>query len=303
MLRVMVLYPQHEQHWPAKLLPHRLEEYVRADGSPPTSDRRFAQMVTGQQVFDAVTRAQTRLGLTNVDPRYFVGTCEHESSCTNEWDTEVATQSCPPGFVSVGAYQIGDEEARRYGFKLEDMLDLDKASECMVRMAEDNRRGIRIAAGIAPEAPDPDYTDPTGTVWKGGAMRAYLAIAHNHGMGYARLTIQRNKLDWPGYKVRNPADHIVDHGYGEDCVTGGPQWPGGPVRQRLLYLTTPYMTGQDVTVLQNALVKNGVAVDVDSAFGPGTDRAIRSFQQLQGLVVDGKVGTSTRAALGLTSSV
>lgn len=220
----MVLYPQHEQHWPSKLLPHRLEEYVRADGSPPTFDRNFAVMVTGQQVYAAVIAAQARLHLANIDPRYFVGTCFHESGCTNEWDTEIATQSCPPGFVSVGAYQIGDEEARRYGFRIEDMLDLDKATECMIRLAEDNRRGLRLAAGITPDMSDPDYTDPTGLIWTGGAMRAYLGIAHNHGMGYARLTIQRYKLNWPAYKTRNPADNIVAHKYGEDCVTGGPQW-------------------------------------------------------------------------------
>lgn len=295
----MVLYPQHEQHYPDKLLTHRIEEYVRFDGSPPSTDRRFALRVTGQQVLDVVVKTQARLGIATVDPRYFVGTVFHEAGCTNEWDTEVATKSCPPGFQSVGAYQIGDEEARRYGFRLEDMLDLEKSTECMVRMAEDNRRAVRLAAGIPADAPDPDYVDPSGTLWKGGAMRAYLGIAHNKGVGFTRLTIQRYKLDWPAYKARNPTDNIVDHSYGEDCVTGGPNWPSAPPAPRMLFLTSPWLQGDDVVALQKALVAHGVSVKIDGVFGPGTAYGVRGFQKSLGLIVDGKVGNATRAALGL----
>lgn len=220
--------PAHEQHWPDKLLPHRLEEYVLDGDQLPTVDRRHgARMVTGQQVYDAVQRQQKAIGLANIDLRYYVGTCFHESGCTNEWDTEVATASCVEGFVSVGAFQIGDEEARRFGFVLADMLDLDKAAACMVHLAEYNRTQVRLAAKLTGDAPDPDYTDPAGRLWKGGAMRAYLAIAHNHGCGYARRTIGNYGLDWAAYKRRNPTDNIVIHAYGEDCVTGGAHWPAG----------------------------------------------------------------------------
>ncbi len=294
-----MVVPQHEQHYPHRLLPRRIQEYVLDDGSPPTTDRRKARMVTGQQVLEAVNRAQARLTLTNIDPRYFVGTCFHEAGCTNEWDTEVATASCPPGFVSVGAYQIGDEEARRYGFKLVDMLDLDKSTECMIRMAEDNRRGLRLAANIPVDMPDPDYVDPSGTVWKGGAMRAYLGIAHNHGMGFAKMSIQRWKLDWPAYKRRNPTDNIVDHHYGEDCVTGGPRWPDATPSPRVLVLTRPWLNGKDVEAVQAALVKEGVKVDVDGVYGPATCEAVRGFQRAHGLIPDGAVGQRTREALGL----
>lgn len=255
-------------------------------------------MLTGRQVLDAVFATQARLGLGTIDPRYYVGTCFHEAGCLNEWDTEVATAAYPPGFVSVGPYQIGEEEAHRYGFRLEDMIVLDRATECMVRMAEDNRRGLRSAAGLAGTVPDPDYVDATGRRWPGGSMRAYLAIAHNKGMGFARLTIQRNRMDWPSYKERNPHDNIVDHGYGEDCVTGGPKWPEATdVAPRLLYLTQPRMAGPDVTELQTDLTLHGVKVAADGSFGPATDQAVRSFQQSMGLVTDGKVGISTRMAL------
>lgn len=300
MLRSMVLYPSHEQHFPTRLLPHRIEEYVRFDGSPPTTDRRFALRVTGRQVLDAVVKAQTRLNMMNMGPRYFVGTVFHEAGCTNEWDTEVATASCPPGFVSVGAYQISDEEARRYGYKLEDMLDLDKASDCMVRMAEDNRRGIRTAAGLTGDASDPDYTDPSGVVWKGGTMRAYLAIGHNHGMGYTRLTIQRYKLDWTAYKTRNPHDNIVDHDYGEDCVTGGPQWPDAAPAPRLLYLANPRLVGPDVAEAQRRLTVHGIKTKDDGEYGPITYGNVRLFQRMRGMLIDGKIGKNTRAALAET---
>ncbi len=220
-----LVLPVHEQLYPSKLLPHRLEEYV-LDDAPPTQDRRTgAVLLTGAQVLAAVQAAQASLGLTNIDPRYFVGTCFHEAGCTNEWDTEVATASSPSGFQSVGAYQIGDEEARTYGFQLSDMLDFDKATACMIQLAEHNRTVLRGYAKLAPDASDPDYTDAQGNTWNGGTMRAYLAIAHNHGLGFARMTIANHGMDWARYKQRNPTDNIVAHRYGEDCVTGGSYYP------------------------------------------------------------------------------
>lgn len=262
------------------------------DGSPPTQNRGAARRVTGMQVFLAVQAAQAKLGLTNIDPRYYVGTCFHEAGCVNEWDTEIATMSSPAGFVSVGAYQIGKEEAERYGFKLEDMLDLDKSTECMVNLAEYNRRQIRIAAKLTGDMPDPDYTAPDGTVWKGGTVRAYLAIAHNHGNGYAQKTIVSYGLDWPAFKRRNPTDNIVAHGYGEDCATGGPYWPqAAPVPapgHRTLRLTMPFMTGEDVRDLQRHL-----KIKPDGVFGPVTEAALKLFQRGHALTDDGVCDDST----------
>lgn len=217
--------PVHEQLYPGKLLARRLEEYV-LDNGPPTPIRGAgAKLLTGDVVLAAVKAAQAATGLTNIDPRYFVGTCFHEAGCSNEWDTEIATASSPSGFQSVGAYQIGDEEARAYGFQLVDMLDFDKATTCMIKLAEHNRIALRGFAKIAADASDPDYVDTKGKTWTAGAMRAYLAIAHNHGLGYARMTIGNYGMNWGSYKVRNPNDDIVAHAYGEDCATGGPYWP------------------------------------------------------------------------------
>lgn len=55
--------------------------------------------------------------------------------------------------------------------------------------------------------------------------------------------------------------------------------------------------GTDVRWVQKRLNKHGYKLTVDGSFGGGTDRAVRDFQKAKGLVVDGKVGPKTRAAL------
>jgi len=292
-----IILPNHVQHYPNQLLPYRLEEYVMDDGSPPTTNRTYANMLTGQEVLASVVKAQAATGLTAIDPRYFVGTCFHEAGCSNEWDTEIATASSPAGFVSVGAYQIGEEEAQTYGFQLADMLDFDKATTCMVKLAEHNRQVIRTAAKLSATAPDPDYTAPDGTLWVGGTVRAFMAAAHNHGCGFIAWAIAQYGLDWNAYKAARPSDDIVAHGYGEDCVTGGPYWPGSqpPCKPgtRTLQLTSPFMTGEDVRELQKHLLKLVPSLTVDGSFGPGTDLAVKQLQAKAGLNPDGIVGPAT----------
>lgn len=286
--------PSHPQHYPDRLLPHRLQEYVFDDGRPPTTSRAAAHMVTGREILDIVVAVQKNLGLALIDPRYYVGTCFHEAGCSNEWDTEIASQSCIGGFVSVGAYQIGEEEARKYGFELEDMLDLEKATICMVKLAEDNRKRLRIFAKLTNGEPDPDYVDEHGTLWKGGSMRAMLAIAHNHGLGWASRYLSSNSMDYAVFRRRYANDNIVSHKYGDDCITGGPNYPldADPVPQfsgmRTLLLADPHMHGEDVKTLQ---AKLGVAADGD--FGPKTDKALRQFQREHGLSDDGACGPKT----------
>lgn len=218
-----MILPQHEQMYPDKVMRHRLQEYVLQAG-PPTFDASKATHATPQQVYEAVRRAQLAHGLTDIDPRYFVGTCFHESNgAVNEWDTEIATKSSPDGFVSVGAFQIGREEAKKFGFALEDMLDLGKAADCMVQLAQYNLSSILAAAAVASQRGKSNDLGAivNGTVYPNGGVRAYLGITHNHGTGYMRATIATYGLDWARYRARNPFDNIVAHGYGEDCVTGG----------------------------------------------------------------------------------
>lgn len=297
-----VIIPQHEQSYPIKLLQTRLEEYVFLDGRPPTQNRAFADRLTGKQVLDVVTAVQNDLSLHNIDPRYFVATCFHEAGCSNEWDTEIASPSCPSGFASVGPYQIGAEEAQRFGYRLTSMLNLRDATTCMIRLAEANRNSIRQAAGFMKNTPDPDYMDGSGTIWKAGAMRAYLAICHNHGSLFTKTTISRYGFNWQNYKKRNPTDNMVAHSYGEDCITGGPNFPNdstnpeGVIVPRKLSLTHPFMVGSDVQELQSCL-----KIVTDGIFGPGTETALISFQKANALKPDGICGEITwKVLLGVS---
>lgn len=55
---------------------------------------------------------------------------------------------------------------------------------------------------------------------------------------------------------------------------------------------------KEVSHLQRLLNKKGSTLEVDGDFGPATDRAVRLFQQTNGLVPDGKVGPYTWEKLG-----
>ncbi|HWB82133.1 MAG TPA: tyrosinase family protein [Nannocystaceae bacterium] len=56
-------------------------------------------------------------------------------------------------------------------------------------------------------------------------------------------------------------------------------------------------SGEAVRKVQQALLDLGIAVSVDGQFGPQTGRAVRQFQQNEGLGADGVVGHDTLAAL------
>ncbi|MBE7701846.1 peptidoglycan-binding protein [Oerskovia sp. Sa1BUA8] len=65
--------------------------------------------------------------------------------------------------------------------------------------------------------------------------------------------------------------------------------PAGPPQQGA--------TGPEVQEIQERLQVHGATVLADGEFGPGTDRALRTFQTEQGLEPDGVAGPATRAAL------
>lgn len=59
-------------------------------------------------------------------------------------------------------------------------------------------------------------------------------------------------------------------------------------------------TGPEVTALQQRLTELGFDPNgIDGHFGPGTEAAVKAFQQANGLTADGIVGPVTRAALQL----
>lgn len=61
-------------------------------------------------------------------------------------------------------------------------------------------------------------------------------------------------------------------------------------------------SGAMVTQIQTKLKSWGYYTGtVDGAYGSGTERAVRAFQQKNGLTVDGKAGDQTLAAMGLSA--
>jgi N-acetylmuramoyl-L-alanine amidase len=68
-------------------------------------------------------------------------------------------------------------------------------------------------------------------------------------------------------------------------------------KPRVLRLCQPRMEGSDVVKLQEAIKKAGIDVGIDGEFGPGTDKAVKAFQQKHNLVADGIVGAKTRALM------
>jgi len=71
--------------------------------------------------------------------------------------------------------------------------------------------------------------------------------------------------------------------------------PTTPVFIQNLYLHDPQMTGDDVLILQQRLLDLGYTEvgTADGIFGPKTDEAVRHFQEINDLFVDGIVGPIT----------
>ncbi len=88
-----------------------------------------------------------------------------------------------------------------------------------------------------------------------------------------------------------------------DGVCGRQTWSslveaGYRLGDRLLYMRTPYLRGDDVADLQRRLAALGFdAGRIDGMFGTDTDRALRSFQRNAGLSVDGKCGFKSVTSL------
>jgi uncharacterized protein YkwD len=68
-----------------------------------------------------------------------------------------------------------------------------------------------------------------------------------------------------------------------------PEAPAAPPQQGA--------TGPEVQQVQERLQAHGATVPADGVFGPGTDRALRAFQDANGLDPDGIADPATRAAL------
>jgi N-acetylmuramoyl-L-alanine amidase len=68
----------------------------------------------------------------------------------------------------------------------------------------------------------------------------------------------------------------------------------------IVFLTDPFMAGQKVAAIQQALLNKGFEVIVDGKYGPGTAAVVKAFQSAHGLVPDGEVGPQTATLLGIS---
>jgi chitosanase len=74
--------------------------------------------------------------------------------------------------------------------------------------------------------------------------------------------------------------------------------PAGATARRTLRLASPYLRGDDVRALQQALAKNGLANSADGIYGPFTDLLVKNWQSAKSIKEDG-AGPTTLQSLGL----
>ena len=103
----------------------------------------------------------------------------------------------------------------------------------------------------------------------------------------------------------NPADTISEDGlYGASTewrlnnsyIEG---FDASVMQFRTLRVTSPYMVGEDVRVVQQALANSGYFIDVDGVYGRGSANIVTQFQKDAGLYADGIAGPATRSQLGI----
>lgn len=87
---------------------------------------------------------------------------------------------------------------------------------------------------------------------------------------------------------------LMAHGAVDDETWSALVDAGFALGDRLLYLTRPWLRGDDVRELQRALSRLGFDTGAtDGIHGPDTDGALREFQHNAGLQVDGIAGAET----------
>jgi chitosanase len=82
----------------------------------------------------------------------------------------------------------------------------------------------------------------------------------------------------------------------ESLMGSGTTANGGAIR--ILQLATPYLRGDDVKALQEALAAAGFSVSIDGVYGPHTDALVIEYKEENGIEESG-AGPLTRRALNL----
>ena len=70
-----------------------------------------------------------------------------------------------------------------------------------------------------------------------------------------------------------------------------------PIEWREIKVETPFMRGDDVKLLQGAMIRAGISVIADGAFGPASEAAVKAYQTASQLPVTGVIDAQTRQSL------
>jgi hypothetical protein len=144
---------------------------------------------------------------TDIPARFALGSAYHESHY-NPGENDIGDQPNQADSTSYGLYQLNrTEQAAALVFG--DLNDADTNTKVFAAVQATRLAAIRAASG------GDDHGDD---VW------AYLGMSHNMGLGSTLKTIAQHGLDWQAYKDRNPDLKFVTGGYGDDCISGGPDW-------------------------------------------------------------------------------
>ncbi|NEP66717.1 MAG: D-alanyl-D-alanine carboxypeptidase [Moorea sp. SIO3A5] len=182
-----------------------------------------------------------------------------------------------------------------------------KVRRCGIRLVappgkSDHQRGLAI--DINDHQGWRPYLEREGWKWFGPGDEPHFNYTRRARRDLGRLAIKAFQRLWNQY---NPDKPIAEDGiFGPNTEARLNQAPivgfgktNESLPERRLSLTKPYLEGDDVRELQEALVKATITVEVDGVFGPATEEAVKEFQKLKDLTVDGIVGPATRSALGL----
>jgi peptidoglycan hydrolase-like protein with peptidoglycan-binding domain/GH24 family phage-related lysozyme (muramidase) len=162
---------------------------------------------------------------------------------------------------------------------------------------------------IAPPLPTSPSTAPS----QNRLLRLTNPYTSGQDVRALQQALARSGIALPADGIFGPATERAvrlfqaNRGLVTDGVVGPRTWallqnqatPTPSSQSRVLRLTQPFTTGEDVRAVQRALARSGIGVAADGIFGPGTDRAVKQFQASRGLVADGIVGAQTRSRLGV----
>ncbi|MDQ3964282.1 MAG: N-acetylmuramoyl-L-alanine amidase [Actinomycetota bacterium] len=136
------------------------------------------------------------------------------------------------------------------------------------------------------------------------------------GASYAEIADVQTRLRSLGFEIDDSADSFGEstrravrafqqhRGLLVDGIVGPQTWgelveASWRLGDRILYMKSPAMRGDDVAQLQRQM--NALGFDSgkeDGIFGPNTDRAVRGFQKEYGVAEDGMFGPVSQASLG-----